>query len=198
MSVLARTLRCFDFPGQVTEIILPVSPGSSKLAENAVAEAAIQIPVRYVTGGDERMFSIWNALQVTDTRADLIAVHDAVRPFVSPRLWQRLVNEALRSGGAIPGLPVTDTIKITDKENRVVQTPQRESLRSVQTPQVFARDILWRAYQNAIGEGKFGTDDASLVEQIDVPVMLVQGEDENFKITYPADVRRAEEQLNHR
>lgn len=198
MSVLAHTLRCFDIPGQITEIILPVSSGSKELAENAVTEAAMQVPVRYVMGGEERMFSIWNALQITDKTADLVAVHDAVRPFVTPRLWQRLVHEALRSGGAIPGLPVTDTIKITNEENQVVQTPARETLRSVQTPQVFAREILWRAYQQAIDKGKFGTDDASLVEQIDVPVMLIEGEAENFKITYPADIRRAEEQLNNR
>ena len=91
-----------------------------------------------------------------------------------------------------------DTIKITDNNNRVVHTPPRETLRSVQTPQVFAREILWKAYQHAMKEGSFGTDDASLVEQINVPVMLVQGEKENFKITYPADIRRAEEQLNNR
>jgi len=198
LPILSHTLRCFDMPRQISEIVLPVSTGSRDLAEHAVAAASLQVPVRYVEGGDERMYSIWNALQITDKTADLIAVHDAVRPFVSTDLWQRLVDQALRVGAAIPGLPVTDTIKITDNNNRVVHTPPRETLRSVQTPQVFAREILWKAYQHAMKEGSFGTDDASLVEQINVPVMLVQGEKENFKITYPADIRRAEEQLNNR
>lgn len=197
IPILSRTLRCFDIHDLVEKIIIAVSPEYRNLAENAVEVASISIPVVFVNGGSERMFSIANALSVVDDNTELVAVHDAVRPFVSKELILRLVSECRKSGASIPGLPVTDTIKVVDEFGKVTSTPDRNTLRSIQTPQVFHTSLLKNAYKLALGLKKFGTDDASLVEQYGAPISLVEGELDNIKLTYMSDIKRAEELLKN-
>lgn len=139
-----------------------------------------------VAGGSTRAESVRAGLAAVPADADVICVHDAARPMASPDLYRAVVAAVVAGAdGAVPGVPVVDTIKIVVGADRVVSsTPDRGSLVAVQTPQAFAADILRRAH----AAGADGTDDASLVEAIGGRVVVVPGEVGNRKITEPADL----------
>lgn len=195
LPILSRTLRCFNYPERVVEIILAVSPEFKSYAEDAVSKAELSIPVKFVEGGSERMYSISNALVEVSPSVKFVAVHDAVRPFVSRNLFNRLYDAVKNTGACIPGISVSDTIKQIKSNGVVRQTLIRDELRAVQTPQLFSLPILREAYRLAISNQRFGTDDASLVEQLGYDVTLIDGELDNIKITYPIDLKRAEDYI---
>lgn len=191
LPVLSRTLKGFDFPDLVAEILVAVAPDCLDLARKCVSLADVRIPVHLVEGGAERLYSIANALQNVHPSTRYIAVHDAVRPFFSESLLRTLYESACQHGAAIPGLPVTDTIKRVDAHGYVQETPVRASLRAVQTPQLFSSTLLKNAYRFAQENHLMGTDDAALVEQFGSPVHVIDGESDNIKLTYRADFNRA-------
>lgn len=192
MSILARTLQCFDYPEMVAEIIVAISPDWKHEVDCAAVEARLQVPVKLVHGGIERMNSIANALDAVSPDVEFVAVHDAVRPFVSRKLLDRLVVGCSEYGACIPGLPVTETIKQVNSQGVVLSTPDRSFLHNIQTPQVFRRALLVNAYRYALTNNLFGTDDAGIVEQYGAEVRLIEGEPQNIKLTYPSDLARAE------
>jgi 2-C-methyl-D-erythritol 4-phosphate cytidylyltransferase len=153
---------------------------------------ARDLSVLAVAGGADRQQSVAAALAALPPDVDVVLVHDAARPLVPPTLVDAVVEAVL--GGApavIPGLPVADTIKRVDGDGRVVETPPRESLRAIQTPQGFRRDLLERAHREA-GAELAVTDDAGLVERLGEPVLVIPGDEDAFKVTRPADLGRAE------
>jgi len=119
-----------------------------------------------------------------------VAVHDAVRPFVSPALISEVVSEAARTGASILGIPSVDTVKQVER-TRIVGTVPRERIVLAQTPQVFRYDILKRAFDQAREDGFQGTDEAALVEHLGLEVTVVRGSDQNIKITKPSDLELA-------
>ena len=141
-----------------------------------------------VAGGETRSDSVRAGLAAVPADAEVICVHDAARPFASPDLYARVIA-AVRAGadGAIPGVPVTDTIKIVDADRAVTATPDRSSLFAVQTPQAFRATALRAAHAG----GGEATDDAALVEQAGGRVVVVDGEPDNRKITLPDDLHWA-------
>ena len=147
-----------------------------------------------VAGGPTRQQSVANGLAAVPAEATVICVHDAARPFASPGLY-RAVIEAVLAGadGAVPGLPVTDTIKLV-ADGVIEQTLRRESLVAVQTPQAFRAEALRHAHAAVDGTEGF-TDDASMVEQRGGRVVVVPGEEDNRKITRPDDLRWARARL---
>ncbi|MHC1786996.1 MAG: 2-C-methyl-D-erythritol 4-phosphate cytidylyltransferase [Christensenellales bacterium] len=146
----------------------------------------------YVVGGRERRESVERALLTLPDDCDLVLVHDGARPLVSQALIQRVLESARLLGSGVPALPILDTVKRIDERGRSVETLNRDTLRFVQTPQGFSRVILEAAYAEGVGPA---TDDASLVEQLGLPVHLVAGEKSNFKLTLPGDLGRAQEVL---
>lgn len=148
-----------------------------------------------VKGGKERQDSIYNALK-TIKSAQLVAIHDAVRPFITPSQIKYCCISASKEGGAIIAVPAKDTIKQVDDEQSIQHTPDRSRLWQAQTPQIFQREIIEKAYEQAAEDRFMGTDDASLVERIGVTVKVVEGGRENFKITYPLDLQVAKILLN--
>src|SRR5207253_270413 len=118
--------------------------------------------------------------------------HDAARPFVTPGLIDRVITEARKGHGAIPGLPVVDTLKRAAEDGTLIETIGREGMWRAQTPQAFPREILEAAYSDAFTAGVPGTDDASLCERLGLPVVVVQGSERAMKITTDADFARAE------
>lgn len=154
--------------------------------------------ISWVGGGAQRQDSMAAALNVVPRDTELVAVHDAARPFLTEALLSRVIEAAREKGAAVPGIEVVDTIKEIDEAGAVVRSPARERLRAVQTPQVFLVDILRRAYRCAAEKGMTVTDDAALVEQIGHPVAVVEGERDNIKVTVPGDIERAEEILTRR
>lgn len=145
-----------------------------------------------VAGGASRSESVRAGLAAVPATATVVCVHDAARPFATPDLYERVVA-AIEAGadGAIPGVAVTDTIKVVDADGVVCDTPPREALRAVQTPQAFEADVLRRAH----AAGGEGTDDAALVEAVGGRVVVVEGEADNRKITHPDDLDWARARL---
>jgi 2-C-methyl-D-erythritol 4-phosphate cytidylyltransferase len=156
----------------VSEGVVVVLP-----AEHAEAEGG-------VPGGTTRSESVRRGLAAVPAEATIICVHDAARPFASAHLFTEVIAHVVAGAdGAIPALPVVDTIKQVDDRNEVVATPDRSSLVAVQTPQAFRSEILRRAHAG----GGDGTDDAALVEVAGGKVVVVAGEVMNRKLTTPED-----------
>jgi 2-C-methyl-D-erythritol 4-phosphate cytidylyltransferase / 2-C-methyl-D-erythritol 2,4-cyclodiphosphate synthase len=147
-----------------------------------------------VPGGETRALSVAAGLDVVAADAEAILVHDAARPFASAELIDRLLEALATHPGAVPAVPVTDTVKRVS-DGRVAETLDRSELRAVQTPQAFRADALRRAYAAPAATLRDATDCASLVEAAGLEVAIVPGEAGNLKITSPEDLARAEERL---
>ena len=146
--------------------------------------------VRVVEGGDTRTASSWAALDASEG-ADVLAIHDAARPFVPPSLFERCVEIALADGSAVAGLPLADTVRRADEAGAATEEVSRDGLWSAQTPQVFRRELLVRA-RAAAGDRTFSDDAAALVAAGIQPKMVL-GERRNLKITTFEDLSYARE-----
>ena len=186
--VLDRTLEVFEEHMKVTEIILVVR--EDWLREKYLSRYKKLAAV--VRGGEKRQDSVMVGFnQLKPDQADIVLVHDGVRPLVGKDLISRIIEAAEQKGAAIPVLSVEDTIKQVEEE-RVVQTLNRLTLFKVQTPQGFFFTTLERALRKAKEDSFYGTDEASLVERIGEKVYIVEGDTQNIKITSPEDIRIAE------
>ena len=166
-------------------------PGAA--GAGAVDGAATELPrVERVAGGASRSESVRHALHAVPG-ADIVVVHDAARPLVTADLVRACVAEVENGwDGAIAAAPVTDTIKVADADRRVEATLDRSALWAIQTPQAFKAAVLRRALEADPEALSAATDDASLVEAAGGSVCVVEASPENFKITWPADLARAE------
>ena len=143
-------------------------------------------------GGDERSESVYNGLGDLPDSVEIVVVHDAARPLVTPETIDRVIAEARKGHGAVAALPVVDTIKRVDRDRRIVETVDRTALWRAQTPQAFPRDMLVRAHEAAREAGISATDDAALCERMGFPVVVVQGSERALKVTDETDFARAE------
>jgi 2-C-methyl-D-erythritol 4-phosphate cytidylyltransferase len=191
-SILEHTINRFLECTEVVQVIIATSKSYINEIEEMVEGLETDVHFDVVEGGSERQFSIYNALKSVKEDVDLVAVHDAVRPFVRVELIEKCCRVAEDVGGAVLGVPAKDTIKKVDESLTVKETPNRSFLWQAQTPQVFQRQLLIKAYESAIEDDYFGTDDSSLVERINGTVQMVEGDRENLKITYPVDLKIAE------
>jgi len=186
--ILLHTIRKFLHCPSVSEIVVALRGEDLDWARGLVHQDHPNKPVRFVEGGDSRQQSVENALEALTPETELVAVHDAVRPFIDSELVEKVIAEAAKSGAAIVGIVPIDTVKRVHK-NKIRDTLPRENLVLAQTPQVFRFDLLKRAFENARRDSFQGTDEASLVERMDeVEVSVVQGSDRNIKITRPTDM----------
>ena len=183
--VLLWSLAAAEASGAFAEIVV-VAP-----AERVTALAPlIGRRARLVTGGPTRTASSWAGLDALAGH-DVIAIHDAARPFASPSLFAKVVAVATEFGSGVPGLAVAETVRRADEAGRAIEEVDRNGLWTAQTPQAFQRALLERA-RAAAGDRAF-TDDAAAVIALDVDVRLVPGERRNFKLTSPEDVSYARE-----
>jgi 2-C-methyl-D-erythritol 4-phosphate cytidylyltransferase len=150
--------------------------------------------LRLVPGGKERQDTVYHALKSLrrEDNLEIILVHDGVRPFITPEQIGRVIQAARRHGAAILGIPAHDTLKRVDALGLVIQTLERRDIWQIQTPQAFQASLLWRAFLEAYSQDFYGTDEASLVEAMNMPVMVVPGSPLNLKITTPDDLQLAE------
>ena len=191
--MLAYSLRTLSTVPEVTAVVLVVAADECGQAEMIVdAGAPWRLPIRIAPGGAERQDSVAAGLAAVDPAADLVLVHDAARPFVTPDCVSACVAAAASTGAAIAAVPATDTVKVTDAEGWIVGTPERSRLWLAQTPQVFRAALLREAYRHAADEGWVATDDAALVEELGHRVRVVLGNPQNRKITTPDDLRWAD------
>ncbi len=149
--------------------------------------------VELVPGGSNRQLSIYNALQFLAPDIEYVLIHDCARAFASTELAYKVI-EKLEFGAqaVVPTLNVTDTIKILNEDNYIKKTPKRDKLVIAQTPQGFSKKVILNSHQKAIKKKILGTDDAMLAELAGYKVEIVVGEENAFKITYPADIKRAQ------
>lgn len=151
---------------------------------------------RVVGGGATRQESVWNGVRALDDSIEAVFVHDGARPLVRADDVRAGMNEVRAGRGALLAVPVVDTIKVVDASTRAVRaTPNRGELWAAQTPQFAMRSDLLRAHERAVQSGMEATDDAALLEWIGVEVVVVPSTGENFKITLPHDLARAEAML---
>ena len=190
--ILTRTLKTFSAVKEVGELIVVVAADEVAAVERQLQKVAGLKPFQVVAGGSERQYSIYNGLQHVAEQADVVLVHDAARPLVTVKTIQAVIDSARAKGGAIAAVPAKNTIKVVDTDGLVESTPPRSTLWEVQTPQGFRKDILLKANEQALQDDFLGTDDASLVERIGVPVAVVKSDYRNIKVTTPEDLLIAE------
>lgn len=183
--ILQHVVERFLLDGEVSRVIVPV-------AEALVASVKPMERVQFVAGGATRQQSVARGLEAAgDDDFDVVAVHDAVRPFFSPEVFHEAVAAAREHGAAFPALPVADTIHVVDGD-RVVMTPDRRFLVAAQTPQCFRTDVLREVLARAAREGDDATDEIGLAAKYGFDVRAVPGDSLNFKITRPEDLVMAE------
>src|SRR5271154_811989 len=189
--ILIHTIRKFLRVPVIGEIVVALRKEDLDWARGLVHQEHPGRPVRFVEGGESRQESVENGLAALPPDTELVAVHDAVRPFIDTDLIERVINEAAQTGAAIVGIVPVDTVKRVHK-NKIRATLPREHLVLAQTPQVFRFDLLKKAFEMAREDSFLGTDESSLVERLEqVDVSVVQGSDRNIKITKPTDMELA-------
>jgi 2-C-methyl-D-erythritol 4-phosphate cytidylyltransferase len=185
---LSCVLDAFESCKAVSQIVVVVSENNVEKCRQLIAEKKRAKQFEVCAGGERRQDSVAAGLARLD-ECDWVVIHDGARPLVTRELIERGLEVAGETGAAAAAVPVTDTIKMAGDDRIVHQTPPRQNLWAVQTPQVFRVDIISEAYQKAKGEV---TDDASLVEKLGYRVKLYTGSYDNIKITTGKDLLIAE------
>jgi len=198
LPILAHTLRKFEACPQVDEVIPLVPPGEGVAwTWEIVSQGGMKKVSQIMPGGAERQESVLIGLRAIREKAEAVIIHDGVRPFVTPDLIQRALSEARHFQAVAVALPASETIKEVARENTVLRTVDRRQLWMMQTPQSFDYELIRRAHEEARRDGFVGTDDASLVERLGIPVKIIEGSRFNFKITTPEDLVLAEALLKY-
>ena len=187
--VVTMTIGRFARHPGVTAIVVAAPESYVERTRRVLAPLGRRVALSVVPGGGSRQDSVWLAMQAVPDNAEIIVVHDAVRPLITERLIADVVKAAAQFGAAICALPVVETVKRV-RDDVVEATLDRSELWVVQTPQAFRADLLREAHEKARRDGVVGTDDAMLVERLGHPVRVVRGLPENVKITTPDDLRR--------
>ncbi|HKR00547.1 MAG TPA: 2-C-methyl-D-erythritol 4-phosphate cytidylyltransferase [Pyrinomonadaceae bacterium] len=192
VPVIIHTLEKFERCVLIQEVIVALPAAEAAGFLELAGKYGLRKLARVVPGGATRAESVWRGLQaVRAATAEVVAVHDGVRPFVTPEEIERTVLAAQTSGAAILAAPAVDTIKEVENE-RVVRTFERASLRRALTPQCFHYALLRRAYEQSPEKVACATDDSSLVEALGAKVTIVEGDARNIKITRPEDIALGE------
>jgi 2-C-methyl-D-erythritol 4-phosphate cytidylyltransferase len=201
VPVLLFTLRRLATCPAITEFIISTRAEEVDSVAATAASANLGRPVHVVRGGDTRQDSVANALLEVPLEAELILVHDAVRPLVTRDQIERVIAEAAACDAAILGIPAMDTVKEVKRATvqggaidvaLITATIPRERVVLAQTPQVFRASLLLEAFARARQDGVTASDEAGLVERIGRDVHVVPGSDRNLKITRPGDMELAE------
>ncbi len=187
--VINYSLRVLSSCPGIKEIIVVANDSNLKALSDKIEMLGIKKSVKIVRGGKRRQDSVLNGILAVDDRADTVLIHDSARPFITPEIVASVLKEANKTGSAIVGVPVKATIKEV-KGYFVKGTLKRDSLWEIQTPQVFKKSLILKAYKKFANIGV--TDDASLVEKCGNKVKLVMGSYFNIKITTPEDLVLAE------
>ncbi len=186
--ILLRTIEQVASYDEVVQIVIALPEEHVAAGRALVAGAGLRVPVECVCGGPNRQESVRRGVENAAPDADILLVHDAVRPFCDAETMRRVVDAADEKGGAVPGIPATETIQRVSRSGRVLRTPPREELYAIQTPQCFRAPILREALEKAAAAGFVGTDESSVVRWAGHAVVVVPGSPDNIKITRPADL----------
>jgi len=212
VPLIVYTLKALSRHPQIKEVIVAANPLNIRAINSAIKKFRISKVSKVVLGGATRRVSVENALAAVANDTELVLVHDAVRPFIRKGIISRVIGQAACCGAAVVGVPVKATIKKIAILNRpggqtrlsggqaacgiVKETVDRHRLYEIQTPQVFRKDLILKAYKKFRDRGV--TDDSALVERLGVKVALVLGSYDNIKITTPEDLQVAEAILSRK
>lgn len=188
--VLYYSLKSFE-ESEVDEIVLVVGQGEiDYVREHIIQFYQFKKVCNIIEGGKERYHSVYNALNAI-SKTSYVLIHDGARPFVTNDIIDRVIENVIKSRACIVGMPVKDTIKIVDKDGLVLDTPSRENVWMIQTPQAFEFDLIKKAYDMIMEEDNIQvTDDAMVLERaLDYPIKLIEGSYQNIKITTPEDIK---------
>jgi 2-C-methyl-D-erythritol 4-phosphate cytidylyltransferase len=187
--IIVHTLRVLQAASVIDAILLAVPQAEMEYCLTEIVKPHRFTKVtKVVPGGAERQDSVRHALEAVPEDADLVLVHDAVRPFLTERMVEDVVRMARAKGAAVVALPVRDTVKQVGADRVIERTVDRGPLWLAQTPQAFRRDWLLAAHRKALTQGVRATDDAYLVEWSGHPVSVIEGSGENIKVTRPEDL----------
>lgn len=195
--VLAHTLSRFDQTNAVDRVVVVVPRGRKTFVRSEIVKRfGFQNKIEIVVGGEHRQDSVYNGFMALDEDVELVLIHDAVRPLVSIKLIEEVIEAGRMYGAAIAAVPVKDTLKKV-QNGTIVDTLDRVSLWQAQTPQVFDRTWLAEALTAARRDGILATDEAALIERCGYPVRVVHGALANLKITSPEDLVLAESLIGY-
>lgn len=191
--LLAHVLSAFQTAKSVEEIIVALRVEMMGKGWEETMGAFNFSKLKALTeGGVTREDSVWNALQKISKDCDIVLIHDAARPLIQQGLVEKIIQTAEKCGAAIPGLKVKPTLKEVNSEGLIARTHDREHLWEAQTPQGFRMDLLRKAFEAAGEKRAQATDEACLLEWALIPVKMIEGDEENIKITTRDDLIRAE------
>lgn len=189
--VLVYTLEKFIYNKSIDEVILVLPEDEVDYCKKEVLQKYSLKVDRIVIGGKERQDSVFNALEAME-KANIVLIHDGARPFISEKIIEEGIKYANIYGAAAPGVTPKDTIKIKNEDNISVDTPDRNTLVALQTPQCFKYDEIYQCHRKIKEENAIVTDDTSVVERYGHKVYLYEGDYTNIKITTPEDLILAE------
>ncbi len=191
IPVLIRTIKAFDGASSVDEIIVVTHHDMLENVKGLIEKYSCKKVSSVIEGGKTRQESVVNGINAVSP-CNFIAVHDGARPFIVSQKIDDAILFAQNHGSAVLAIPLSDTVKEVDGDEIIVSTPDRSTLRLIQTPQVFPAEALKEAYKKAINDGFVGTDDSSLLEHSGMKVHTIMGDYNNIKITTPEDIPKGE------
>jgi len=195
--ILAYTLDVFDSIDRVDKIILVIPRGWKRYCQKEIIEKyGYRKEIEVISGGARRQDSVACGLALVSSDYEIVIIHDGVRPFVSRKMIVESIAKARKFRACVVAVPVTDTVKMVNREGVIERTLPREHLWRVQTPQTFQLSLIKKAYAKALKDKFYGTDDAQLVERMNKPVKVISGDYRNMKITTREDLILAETLLS--
>ncbi len=187
--ILAHALDTFETCSLIRSVRLVVGQDDMDYCLKEIVEKyRFQKVSKIVPGGKRRQESVKNGIDTLPRDADIVAIHDGVRPLVTRTMIEDSIHSAVRYGAVVLAMPVKETIKMSNPDGTVLKTLDREFLWQIQTPQTFQVDVIREAHSRATQDGFVGTDDASLVERLGMKVHILPGSYTNIKITTPEDL----------
>ena len=187
--VIRHSIAAFEHTREVNDIIVVAREDRLSDVTSVIKKAGFMKVKHVVQGGDTRRDSVAYALSHVGNDCDFISVHDGARPWITPEQIGRVLHCAARNGAAASAHPLTDTLKRADKGLQVEENVSREGMWGMETPQIFRAEILKQAFAKVLAENLQVSDEVSAVQQLGIPVHLVQNNTLNPKVTFPADLQ---------
>ena len=191
MPVLARTLKVFSISELIDGIVITARKEDFESINSLIVEYKIEKILKITEGGKTRQQSVYNALKEIPDES-YVLIHDGARPFVKEELISSLILSASSCGAAAPGIIPKDTVSIVDENGQFKESMERSQLRNIQTPQVFDTALIKEAHKRAAKDGRQFTDDCSLYHSYGGRISIIDGDENNIKITVSEDVSLAE------
>lgn len=196
-EIVAHTIDKFYNSENIDDIVVVIREDEKDYFNKNVIDKYGFENIKIAYGGNERQDSVYNGIKKLKEGCEVVLIHDGARPFITNDIIKRSINEAKNHNAIVVGVKVKDTIKVVNDSGDIVDTPNRNYLRAVQTPQVFKYNIITKAYEDAYNNNYYGTDDAMLVERIGYNVKIIEGSYNNIKITTQEDLEFGEQILKN-